>query len=55
MGGDADPDPASQEHPDNQKMVHEGWKDLKEKKRGCTDFLFLVSCFFVMKSIVILT
>ena len=31
------------EHPDNVKAEHEGWKDIKDKKRGCTDCLFLVS------------
>lgn len=26
-----------------QKVQHEGWKDLREKPRSCTDILFLVS------------
>jgi hypothetical protein len=26
-----------------QKLEHEGWKDLKEKPRWCTDVIFLVS------------
>jgi hypothetical protein len=29
---------------DNEKLQHEGWKDLREKPRWCTDILFLV-CF----------
>ena len=29
-------------HPDNKKLEHEGWSDLKEKKRGCTDILFFL-------------
>ena len=28
--------------PDNQKLVHEGWSDITEKKRGCTDILFFL-------------
>ena len=36
-------DKTKDDHPDNQKAVHEGWKDIKDKKRGCTDCLFLVS------------
>lgn len=26
----------------NEKLQHEGWKDLREKSRWCTDVLFLV-------------
>lgn len=26
----------------NDKLQHEGWKDLREKSRWCTDILFLV-------------
>jgi hypothetical protein len=25
-----------------EKLKHEGWSDIREKKRGCTDCLFLV-------------
>ena len=32
-----------------QKLKHEGWSDLSEKKRGCTDVLHLVrSCVAVV-------
>ncbi len=27
-------DESNNNHPDNAKMVHEGWSDLSEKKRG---------------------
>ena len=27
----------------NDKCQHEGWKDLREKPRWCTDVLFMVS------------
>mmetsp|Transcript_20759 Transcript_20759/g.18917 ORF Transcript_20759/g.18917 Transcript_20759/m.18917 type:complete len:666 (+) Transcript_20759:237-2234(+) len=29
-------------HPDNKKLIHEGWTDIKDKKRGCTDLLFML-------------
>eukprot|EP01035_Chromulina_nebulosa_P017196 gene17196-22716_t len=29
-------------HPDNKKLIHEGWTDIKDKKRGCTDILFML-------------
>ena len=40
MSVDADKD---RDHPDNKKLEHEGWESLKDKKRGCTDCLCLVS------------
>ena len=33
---------AEASEPDNQKLVHEGWSDITEKKRGCTDILFFL-------------
>lgn len=29
-------------HPDNKKFSGDGWQDLKQKKRHCTDVLCLV-------------
>jgi hypothetical protein len=29
-------------HPDNKKLEREGWTDLREKKRWCTDILFFL-------------
>lgn len=29
-------------HPDNKPLKHEGWSDIREKKRHCTDCLFLL-------------
>lgn len=29
-------------HPDNKPLQHEGWTSIKEKKRHCTDILFLL-------------
>lgn len=31
------------DHPDNKKLTGENWTSLREKKRSCTDCLFLVS------------
>lgn len=39
-------------HPDNTKLEHEGWQDIKDKKRGCTDCLLLVNS--VLLSFVVL-
>lgn len=38
-------------HPDNKKCDHEGWDDLKQKPRHCTDSIFLVlliACWIAM-------
>lgn len=40
---ESDTNDADKNHPDNKQMEHEGWNSITEKKRGCTDFLFLVS------------
>jgi hypothetical protein len=37
-------------NPDNTKSEHEGWSDIREKKRGCTDCLFLVTFNVLCKS-----
>jgi hypothetical protein len=45
---DSDPDKT---HPDNKKFSGEGWSDLKDKKRHCTDclcLLMLMACWFTM-------
>ena len=33
---------SDKKHPDNKKMSGDGWTDIREKKRGCTDCLCLV-------------
>ena len=30
-------------HPDNKKLTGENWTSLREKKRGCTDCMCVVS------------
>ena len=40
--------------PDNKKLEHEGWSDIREKRRGCTDvlMLLLLVCTWVAVSII---
>jgi hypothetical protein len=33
------------DHPDNKKLTGESWGSLREKKRSCTDCLFLVKLY----------
>ena len=40
---DGDKDPAEENHPDNKKLSGENFTSLREKKRGCTDCLCVVS------------
>lgn len=35
-------DEANAKHPDNVKCEHEGWDDIRDKKRGCTDSLCIL-------------
>ena len=30
----------------NEKVEHEGWKDIREKPRWCTDIFFLVNKYY---------
>lgn len=39
---DSDRENDDKNHPDNKILEHEGWNDLKEKPRQCTDTLFLL-------------
>jgi choline transporter-like protein 2/4/5 len=38
----ADDAAANNNDPDNVKLQHEGWSDIREKPRGCTDILLLL-------------
>jgi hypothetical protein len=42
MGGAHSGQTADEDHPDNVKVEHEGWNNLREKTRGCTDCCCLV-------------
>lgn len=54
MGGSSsaeDPPDQDEKHPDNKKMEHEGWDDLRDKKRSCTDplcILLIIAVWFAM-------
>ena len=41
------------DHPDNKKLSGEHWTSLREKKRHCTDCLFLVSVMHIATNEVI--
>jgi hypothetical protein len=35
-------DPVDENHPDNVPLKHEGWTSIQDKKRRCTDIIFLL-------------
>lgn len=51
MGGSSSRVASDNDHPDNEKVKHEGWDSLKDKKRGCTDIiclLLIIAVWFAM-------
>jgi choline transporter-like protein 2/4/5 len=49
--GEENPKDDTADHPDNKKLEHAGWNDIKEMKRGCTDcpcILLLIAAWVAM-------